>query len=99
MTPDFPWITIPRERRELLSRCGTKQLRERPSRCSRQLSDGTHTDVGQPRLNDRAHAPHQFDGQIVKEVQFGAGIDNHQPVGLGRLRGDFRQVLGARHAN
>ncbi len=83
MTPDFPWITIPRKRRELLSRCGTKQLRERPSRCSRQLSNGAHTDVGQPRLSDQAHA----------------GIDNHQPVGLGRLRGDFRQVLGARHAN
>jgi len=99
MTRDFPWITIPRERRELLSRCGTKQLRERPPRCSRQLSNGTHTDVDQPRLSDGAHAPQQFDRQIVKEVQFGAGIDNYQSVGLGRLRGDFRQVLGARHAD
>ena len=85
MSPDFPRIAIPRERREFLSRCGTKQLRERLSRCSRQLSDGTYTDVGQPRLTDRAHAPHQFDRQIVKEVQFGAGIDHHQPVGLGCL--------------
>ena len=37
------------------------------------------------RLTDRAHAPHQFDRQIVKEVQFGARIDHRQPVGLGCL--------------
>ena len=50
-------------------------------------------------MRDRAHAPHQLDGQVVKEVQLGVGIDNHQPVGLGHLRGNFRQVLGARHAD
>jgi hypothetical protein len=27
------------------------------------------------------------------------GIDNHQSVGLGHLRGNFCQVLGARHAD
>jgi len=36
---------------------------------------------------------------VVKEFQLGVGIDNHQPVGLGCLRGNFRQMLGARHAN
>ena len=56
-------------------------------------------DLGQPRLGDRAHAPHQLDRQVVKEIELGVGIDNHQPVGLGHLRGNFRQVLGARHAD
>jgi hypothetical protein len=36
---------------------------------------------------------------VVKEFQFGVGIDNHQPVGLGHLRGNFRKMLGARHAD
>ena len=35
----------------------------------------------------------------MKEVELGVGIDNHEPVGLGHLRGDFRQVLGARDAD
>ena len=35
-----------------------------------------------------AHAPHEIDGQVVKEVQLGGGIDNHQTVGLA-LRGLF----------
>jgi DNA polymerase-4 len=35
----------------------------------------------------------------VKEVQLGVWIDNHQPIRLCHLRGDFRQVLGACHTN
>ena len=35
----------------------------------------------------------------MKEIQLGVGVDNHQPVGLGHLRGNFSQVLGARHAD
>ena len=46
-----------------------------------------------------AHAPHEIDGQVVKEVQLGAGIDNHQAVGFGDLRGNFRQMLDARYAD
>ena len=56
-------------------------------------------DLGQPRLGDRAHSPHQLDRQVVKEIELGVGIDNHQPVGFGHLRGNFRQMLGARHAD
>ena len=58
-----------------------------------------HADLGQTRLSHQAHSPHQLDGQVLKEFQFGVGIDNHQPIGLGQLRGDFRQMLGARHAD
>jgi hypothetical protein len=32
---------------------------------------------------------------VVKELQLGVGIDNHQSVGLGHLRRDFCQMLGA----
>jgi len=31
----------------------------------------------------------------MKEVELSVGIDNHEPIGLGHLRGDFCQVLGA----
>ena len=99
MRLDFARIAIPRQRRELLARRGTEQSLERPSRHLRQLPDGQHADLGQSRLGDRAHAPHQLDGQVVQEIQFGVGIDDDQPVGLGHLRGDFRQVLRARHAD
>src|SRR5271166_6843834 len=54
--------------------------------------------LGQPRPSNRAHSPHQLDREVVKEIQLGLGIDNHQPVRLGHLRGNFREVLGACHA-
>src|SRR5262252_166954 len=54
---------------------------------------------GQPRLSNRAHPPHQLDRQVVKKIKLGLGIDNNQPVWLSHLRGNFREVLGARHAD
>src|SRR4029077_10537570 len=54
---------------------------------------------GQPRLSNRAHSPHQLDGQIVKKIKLGLAIDNNQPVWLGYLRGNFREVLSACHAD
>ena len=35
----------------------------------------------------------------MKEVELGLGIDDHQPVGFGDLRGDLRQVLGALYSD
>src|SRR6516165_1163500 len=55
--------------------------------------------LGQPSASNRADSPHQLDRQIVKEIQLGLGIDYHQPVGFGHLRGNLCQVLGARHAD
>src|SRR5262249_55668326 len=54
---------------------------------------------GQPRSSSRAHSPHQFDRQVVKKIKLGLGIDNNQPVWLGHLRGNFREVLGACHTD
>src|SRR5258708_40094888 len=51
----------------------------------------------QPRASNRAHSPHQLDRQVVKEIQLGLGIDDHQPIRFGHLRGNFREVLGACH--
>ena len=99
MRLDVSWIAIPRQRRELLSGRATEHPLKRPSRHLRQLPDGMDVDLGQPRLGGRAHSPHQLDWQVVKEVELGRGIDNHQPVGFGHLRGNFRQVLGTRHAD
>jgi hypothetical protein len=48
--------------------------------------------LGQLRPSNRADSPHQLDWQVVKEVQFGLGIDKHQSVWFGHLRGNFRQV-------
>src|SRR6516164_7834672 len=55
--------------------------------------------LGQPRLSNRANSPHQLDRKVVKEIKLGLGIDNNQPVGFGDLRGNFREVLGACHAD
>src|SRR5262245_14630213 len=55
--------------------------------------------LGQPCLSNRAHSPHQLDRQVVKEIQLGLGIDNHQPIRFGHLRGNFREVLGVCHAD
>ncbi len=64
-----------------------------------QLSDGDHTGIGQLRLGDGSHAPHQLDRQVVQENELGCWVHNHQPVRLGDLRGDLGEVLGARHAD
>src|SRR5215475_13730009 len=55
--------------------------------------------LGQPRASHRPHSPHQLDRQVVKEIQLRLGIDNHQPVRFGHLRGNFREMLGACHAD
>src|SRR5262249_4524594 len=55
--------------------------------------------LDQPRASHRPHSPHQLDRQVVKEIQLRLGIDNHQPVRFGRLRGNFREMLGACHAD
>src|SRR3984957_11447277 len=74
MRLDFPWIAIPRQRRQLLARRATKQPLERPSRHLGQLPNGMHAALRQPRLGDRTYPPHQLDGQVVKEVQLGVGV-------------------------
>jgi hypothetical protein len=91
----LPWIAVPRECCQLLSRRMTKQPRERPSWQLCQLPDGMHVDLGQTRARCGAHAPDQLHRQVVKEVKLNVGIDNHEPIGLGHLRGNFSQVLGA----
>src|SRR5215471_7773453 len=58
-----------------------------------------HVDLGQTYPRGGAHAPHELDRQVVKEVELSVRVDNHEPVGLCHLRGYFRQVLGARHAD
>jgi hypothetical protein len=52
--------------------------------------------LGKPRPGGRANAPHQLYRQVVKEIELGAGIDNHQPIGFRHLRSNFRQVLEAK---
>src|SRR5262245_45307775 len=55
--------------------------------------------LGQPRASHRPHSPHQLDRQVVKEIQLRLGIDNHQAGRSGRSRGNFREMLGACHAD
>src|SRR6266550_4973283 len=91
--PYFPWITIPRERHELLSGRAASYSLKRRSRHLRQLSNGVSTDLGEPRAGDGPHSPHQLDRQVVKEIQLGFGIDDHQPVRLSHLRGNSSASL------
>jgi hypothetical protein len=99
MSPDLSRITVPCERRQLLAYRAPDYWFKRPSWQVGQLAYCVNADVGQPRPRSRPHSPHQLDWQAVKEVQLLLGIDHHEPVGLGHLRGNFREVLGARYAN
>jgi hypothetical protein len=96
---DLPRIAVPRECRQLSSRRVPKQSLHGPRRALRQLTDGGDADLGEPRLGGGAHAPHQCDGQLVKELEFGVRINDDQAIRLGDLRCDLRQVLGTRHAD
>ena len=58
-----------------------------------------HPGLGQALPGHGAHAPHQIDGQVVQEGELGRGIDDQEAIGLGRLRGDLGEVLGARQAH
>src|SRR5262245_65446965 len=49
--------------------------------------------LGQPRASNRAHSPPQLDRQVVEEIQLDLGID------FGHLRGNFREMFGACHAD
>ena len=64
-----------------------------------QLPNGMSAQLGEPRLGDRTYAPHQLDRQVVKETELSLRIDHHQSIGLGHLRRDLRQVLGAGDAD
>src|ERR1700730_2658767 len=99
MGPDLTWITIPRERRQPISNRAADYSLKRPSRHLRQLPYRVNTDLGEPSAGDRAHSPHQFDRQFMKEIHLGRGIDNHEPVRFGHLRCNLRKVLGACHAD
>ena len=99
MRSDFPWITIPRERHQFLSDSAADYSLNRPSWHLRQLPNGVNTDLGKPCSSHRTHSPHQLNRQVVKEIQFGLRINDHQPVRLGHLRSDFCEVLGPRHAD
>jgi hypothetical protein len=57
------------------------------------------TPISANALCGRTYSPHQLDRQIVKEIQLGFGVDDHQAVGFGHLRGNLREMLGAGHAN
>ena len=68
MRLDFPWIAIPRERRQLLPGRAADYSLKRPSWHLRQLPNGVNTDLGKPCAGDGAHSPHQLDRQVVKEI-------------------------------
>ena len=63
------------------------------------MTDGGDADLGEPRLGGGAHAPHQTDGQAVKELEFSFWTDDDQSIRLRDLRCDLGQVLGTRHAD
>src|SRR5215475_6118461 len=55
--------------------------------------------VGQPRLSNRTHSPHQLDREVVKKIKLGLGIDNNQPVWLSHLRGRTEKVGAPRNVS
>src|SRR5918996_699566 len=79
---DLPRIAIPRECRQLSSYRVPKQSLHRLRRALTQLTDGGDAYLGEPRLGGRTDAPHQCDGQVVQELEFGFWIDNDQAIRL-----------------
>ena len=58
-----------------------------------QLTDGGDADLGEARSRWRADAPHQCDGQLVKELEFSVWIDDDQSIRLRNLRCDLARCL------
>ena len=96
---DLPRIAVPGECRQLSSRRVAKQSLHGRGRALSQLTDGGDADLGEPRLGGGAHAPHERDGQFVKELEFSIWTDDDQSIRLRDLRCDLGQVLGTRHAD
>src|SRR5687767_15471324 len=91
---DLPRIAVPREGRQFASHRVSKQSLHGLRRALSQLTDGGDADFGEPLLGGRPHAPHQCDGQLVKELEFSLWIDDDQSIRLCDLRCDLREVLG-----
>jgi hypothetical protein len=79
---DLPRIAVPRECRQLSSHRVPKQSLNGFGRAHSQLTDRGDTDLGEPRLSGGAHAPHQGDGQLMKELEFSRWIDDDQSIRL-----------------
>src|SRR5262245_23065653 len=94
---DFARIAIPGEGRELRSGRAPDDPLQRPAWRVRQLADGPDATLGQPCLGRWTYSPHQLDGEIVEEGKLALRVDNHEAVGLGHLRGNLREMLGACH--
>src|SRR5512134_3511098 len=74
---DLARIAVPRERRQLSSRRVSKQSLHGLRRALRQLTDRGDADLREPRLGGGAHAPHQRDGQLVKELELSTWVDDN----------------------
>ena len=95
MRPDFPGIAIPRQRTKLVAQGAPEQPLQSPSRDLRQLPDLEHAHLRKSGLGDRAHAPHQFDRQVVQEFELFFRGDHDEPVRFGDLRSDLGEVFRA----
>ncbi len=96
---DDPRVAVPRQQSQLGADRRPEELTQRGAGGGCQLTNRGDAARRQARLGDRAHAPHQFHGQRMEEVELVLRLHHHQPVGLGDLRSDLRQVLGASHAH
>lgn len=92
-------VAVPGKGCKLLAGGVADQPLQRAAMRTRQLPDGLDADLGEPGLGRRADAPHQRYRQVVQKGELGAGLDHHQAVGLGHLRGDLGEMLGSRHAD
>src|SRR5690242_6366209 len=73
---NLPRIAVPRERRQLSPYRVSKHSFHGLRRALGQLADGGDADRGEPRLGGGTDAPHECDGQLVKELEFSRWIDD-----------------------
>jgi hypothetical protein len=64
-----------------------------------QLADRGHAQAGEHLLHRRADTPEASHGQRREHRRLGAGLDDHEPVGLAQVGGDLRHQLRRSHAH
>src|SRR5687767_15204141 len=77
---DLPRIAVPRECRQLSSHRVSQQSLHGFGGALSQLTNGGDADLGEPRFGGGTDAPHQCDGQLVKELEFSFWIDDDQSI-------------------
>ena len=95
---DLTRIAVPRECRQRLPAARPSNRSTDAGELS-QLTDSGDADLASRAVGGGAHAPHERDGQFVKEREFSIWMTTTNPSGFATCDAILAQVLGTRHAD